>query len=86
MLLGILILFSFASVYFNGLSGTGATLFGLKVQALGVVIYVIYVYLVVDVLQAGLAWAWAAELIYWAFIFGFTLWYMRSRRWHELIV
>lgn len=84
ILLGILSLFSIASVYFNGLSGTGATMVGLKVQAVGVLFYVVYVFLIVEVMQAGLVWAWAAELFYWAFIFGYTLWYLRSKEWHRL--
>ncbi|MBK7336583.1 MAG: MATE family efflux transporter [Saprospirales bacterium] len=84
ILLGILSLFSIASVYFNGLSGTGATMVGLKVQAVGVLFYVVYIYLVVEVMQAGLVWAWAAELFYWVFIFGYTLWYLRSKEWHRL--
>lgn len=84
VLLGILFLFSFASIYFNGLSGTGATFFGLKVQAIGVVFYIIYTYLVIETLQAGLGWAWAAELFYWAFILGVTIWYLKGRQWHGL--
>lgn len=86
VLLGILFLFSFASVYFNGLSGTGFTFFGLKVQATGVLIYVAYVYIVVDLLHGGLGWAWAAELFYWGFNLVITLWYLRARRWHGLSV
>jgi len=84
ILLVILSLFSVASVYFNGLSATGATLFGFKIQLAGVIIYLAYTYLAVEVLNAGLAWAWAAELIYWVFIFFLTLWYLRSKVWHKL--
>ena len=86
ILFGILALFAVASIYFNGLSGTGATLLGLKIQALGVLFYVVYTYLAVEVLHAGLGWAWAAELFYWTFILGATLWYLRSKEWHGLKV
>ena len=86
ILLFILSLFSLASVYFNGLSGTGATFLGLKIQTAGVVLYVLYVYLVVETFQADLVWAWASELLYWGFVFGFTWWHLRSRQWHFLKV
>ncbi|MDV7391412.1 MATE family efflux transporter, partial [Arthrospira platensis SPKY1] len=86
VLLVILSLFSLGSVYFNGLSGTGATFLGLKIQTAGVVLYVLYVYLVIEVFQAGLVWAWASEVLYWTFVFGFTWWYLRSRQWHGVKV
>lgn len=84
ILLVILSLFSVASVYFNGLSATGATFFGLKIQIAGVFIYLGYTYLAVEVFHGGLGWAWAAEVVYWVFILVLTLWYLRSKVWHKL--
>jgi putative MATE family efflux protein len=86
VLLAILALFAIASIYFNGLSGAGATMYGLKIQALGVAVYLAYIYLVVNVLDAGLAWAWAAELLYWGFVLAATIWYLRGKGWHEVRV
>jgi MATE family multidrug resistance protein len=75
---GILALFSFAAVYFNALAGTGATLEGLKIQALCAVLYSVYVYWVVEYTNGGLEWAWASEIFYWAIIWGYSYWFLRK--------
>jgi multidrug resistance protein, MATE family len=82
ILLAILTVFSMGSVFFNGLAGTGASMFGLQVQAFGALIYMGYAYVVVFVLNLGLAWAWSSELVYWFVLFGVAFWYIRSKRWH----
>lgn len=84
VLLIILMLFSVGSIYFNGLIGTGATWYGLRLQFFGAVFYVIYVYVMVNVLDASLAWAWAGELFYWGIIAIFSWYYLRSHDWHKL--
>jgi MATE family multidrug resistance protein len=85
VLLGILTLFSFGGVFFNGLVGTGATYLGLKVQVLGVVFYIAYIYLVVEILEAGLGWAWASEIFYWLYILAISGWYLASSKWHKVV-
>lgn len=80
----ILLLFSAGSIYFNGMIGTGATWYGLRLQFFGAAFYVIYVYLTVNVWGLSLEWAWAGELFYWAFIGLFSALYLSSYRWHKL--
>lgn len=84
VLLIIISLFSVGSVYFNGMAGTGATLYGLYMQIVGVILYMAFIYIVVEHTSGGLEWAWAGEILYWAFVLATTLWYMRSGRWHGL--
>ncbi|MEN0006166.1 MAG: MATE family efflux transporter [Bacteroidota bacterium] len=86
LLMVILTVFSVGGVYFNGLAGTGATYFGLKIQMVSVVIYLVYIYTVVNYSDLGLSWAWGAEIIYWIFIITVTVWYLRSGKWHKLKV
>ena len=86
VLVGILTAFSIGCVYFNGLAGTGATFFGLVVQSICAVVYLVYIYFVVNHTDLGLPWAWAAEIFYWVVMMGIVLWYMRSRRWYDLQV
>lgn len=86
VLLGILICFSIGGVYFNGLAGTGATYYGLKIQFGCAIGYLAYIYFVVNYTNGGLPWAWAAEIFYWICIFGLTIWYLRSRKWYSLKV
>ncbi len=82
----ILILFSVSAVFFNGLAATGATAFGLIIQTISVVLYLIYVYFVIEVLQGGLGWAWASEIFYWLIIFVVSYWFLKTKRWHDLKV
>ncbi len=82
----ILILFSVSAIFFNGLAATGATTFGLLIQSISVVMYLIYVYLVIEIFKGGLGWAWASEIFYWIIIFGVSYWYLLSKRWHFLKV
>lgn len=86
VLIGILILFSVGAVYFNGLVGTGATYYGLKLQFFCAIGYLLYVYLVVNHTRGGLPWAWASEIFYWLAIWGFSFLFLRSSRWHAVRV
>lgn len=86
VLLGILCLFSMGGVYFNGLAGTGATAFGLKMQIFCAIFYLIYIYVVVEFTNGGLEWAWASEIFYWMAMLALSIWYMRSKKWYDLKV
>lgn len=81
---GILALFSIGGVFFNGLAATGATLYGLKIQAIASLGYLIYIYLEVNYTSGGLLWAWMVEIFYWIFMLAFIIWYLRSKAWYEL--
>lgn len=86
VLLGILFLFSVGGVYFNGLAGTGATAFGLKMQTVCAVFYLVYIYFIVEYTNGGLEWAWASEIFYWMAMLIMSIWYMRSKKWYDLKV
>lgn len=86
VLMGILAVFSVSSIYFNGLAGTGATYYGLKMQFFSALSYLLYVYLVVNHFNAGLAIAWGSELLYWSVIWIFSYLYLQSNKWHQVKV
>ncbi len=86
VLAGILVVFNFGAIYFNALSGTGATLEGLKLQIGCVVVYLICVYSCVNFLKLGQEWAWGVEIIYWGLMFIITYWYLRSDKWSKVVV
>lgn len=86
VLLLILICFSVGGVFFNGLAGTGATYFGLKIQFWSAIGYLGYIYYIVNYTQADLPWAWAGEIFYWLAITVVTIWYLLSKKWHGLEV
>lgn len=82
VLLFILALFSFGGVFFNAVAGTGSTLFGLKIQFVCAIGYLLYIYFVVEYTQGGLPWAWAAEIFYWIAIIGICYWYLKKNKWY----
>ncbi|MFT4761931.1 MAG: putative MATE family efflux protein [Paraglaciecola sp.] len=84
LLIPILVLFCFGGTYFNGLTGTGATYVGLKMQIVVVAIYLVYLNLAIKYFESGLFGAWTAELVYWGLILGATIWYLKSKRWYNL--
>jgi putative MATE family efflux protein len=83
-LLGLLSFTTFGAVLMNALSGTGATWFGLKLQALCITVYLVYIYLVTNFTQLGLIWVWAAEVLYWVPMITLVWLYMRSEKWHAM--
>jgi len=80
----ILALFSVGGVYFNGLTGTGATMYGLKIQFYCAILYLAYIYIVVEFTNGGLLWAWTSEIFYWVIIIILSALYLKSSRWHSL--
>src|SRR5262249_49958581 len=84
LLLGVLALSTTGSVLTNALAGTGATWFGLKLQALSITVYLTYIFIVTNFTSLGLVWVWVAELVYWATMISMAFLYLRSERWHAL--
>jgi Na+-driven multidrug efflux pump len=84
IMLGLLSLATFGAVFMNALSGTGATWFGLKLQAVCVAAYLGYLYYVTNFTNLGLVWVWTAELLYWILMIAMVVVYLRSDKWHGL--
>jgi len=75
---------TFGVVFMNALAGTGATWFGLKLQALAVGIYLGYLFFITNYTARGLLWVWAAEVLYWAVMLVLVVWYLRTAYWHKM--
>ncbi len=84
LLLLILSMATFGVVFMNALAGTGATWFGLKLQALAVGIYLGYLFFITNYTALGLLWVWAAEVLYWAVMLALVVWYLRTAYWHKM--
>lgn len=80
----ILASFSIGGIFFNGLVGTGATYYGLKIQFWCAVFYLVYIYVEVNHTTGGLPWAWASEIFYWLVMIVLTYRFLISKRWHLL--
>jgi len=83
VLFGIISFFSIGGVFFNGLVGTGATMYGLKIQSICAVGYLIYIYVVVEYTTGGLEWAWASEIFYWIIMIILAWVYLKGNDWHR---
>ena len=77
---------SVATVWLNGVTGTGNTRINLAIEIITIVLYSIYIYLVLQVWKLSLAWAWSSELLYWIVLFVLSFIYLRSGRWTKKVI
>lgn len=77
----ILALYSVSIIYFNGLVGTGATKTALYIQVSCVLLYMIYVYVVIGMLNCSLEIAWMAEAVYMVSSMIVSILYLKSNLW-----
>ncbi len=82
----ILTLFAIGGIYFNGMVGTGATLEGLRIQAICALFYVILIYVLINYFQVGLVVAWTLEIFYWLPLIFLSYRYLVRDRWRLLKV
>ena len=82
LMLLILSLATFGSVFVNSLSGTGATWFGLRLQMITLTVYLTYLFVAVNVLHVSLVWVWVGEVVYWIVMILMVVFYLRTERWH----
>lgn len=80
----LLALFSVATIFFNGLSGTGASLQGLIIQIVCTCIYLAFTYYIIKVKHMGLTWAWGAESLYWILQGGASLYALYGHKWKTI--
>jgi MATE family multidrug resistance protein len=77
---------SISVVWLNAVTGTGNTRMNLIIEAVTIVAYLVYVYLVLEVYKLSLLWAWASELIYWSVIFVMAFNYLKSGKWKGKVI
>lgn len=68
-------------VVFNGMLGTGKTYTGLLIEIAVLVIYLFYIYLLVQVFEASVAQVWTSEFIYGGLLGLFAWLYLRMGKW-----
>ncbi|HMN33496.1 MAG TPA: MATE family efflux transporter [Chitinophagaceae bacterium] len=72
---------SVGTVLFNAILGTGNTKVSFLIEFIGIAVYLIYSYIVIEQLKLNLSWAWGAEFVYWIALLLMSLWYLRSGIW-----
>ncbi|HZI52150.1 MAG TPA: MATE family efflux transporter, partial [Chitinophagaceae bacterium] len=83
--MGVLIM-SVATVWLNGVTGTGNTKVNLAIEIITILLYTIYIYLVLKVWNMSLVWAWASEFLYWFVILALSFFYLRSGKWRNKVI
>jgi MATE family multidrug resistance protein len=58
----------------------------LTIEAITIVIYSIYVYVVLESLNLPITWGWASEGVYWTSMFVMAYFYLKSGRWKKKIL
>ena len=58
-----------ATIWLNGVTGTANTKVNLLIEIGAILLYTIYIYVTLKILNLGLIWAWASEILYWFSIF-----------------
>jgi MATE family multidrug resistance protein len=78
-----LLMMSFGTVWLNAVTGTGHTSVNLLIELITIIIYIVYVYLVLEYWNLPITWGWGSEWVYWISMFSLAFIYMRSERWKE---
>jgi multidrug resistance protein, MATE family len=81
-----LILMSFSVVWLNAVTGTGNTRINLLIEICAIVLYILYVFIVLEWLNLPITWGWASELLYWSVLFILSYLYIRSGKWKNKIL
>jgi Na+-driven multidrug efflux pump len=76
-----LLMMSFGAIWLNAVTGTGNTRINLMIEMVTIVMYCLYVYVVLEVLNLPITWGWASEWVYWTFMFSMAFFYLRSGKW-----
>ncbi|WP_212005837.1 MATE family efflux transporter [Chitinophaga sp. HK235] len=80
------LLMAIAAVVLSGVTGTGNTRMNLFTECLAVAGYLVYCDIVIERMRSPLHLAWGADFIYWAVIFGLSVWYLKSGKWKGKVI
>ena len=78
-----IMMMSFSTVFLNAVVGTGNSKINLAIEAVTIVLYTSYVYLVLEDWDMSIVWGWGSEWVYWLSIFTMAFLYLKSGRWRN---
>jgi Na+-driven multidrug efflux pump len=85
LLLVIFLLNAITTMYFNGVSGTGEAMKGLKIQSIATIFYLGLAFWAVQLKsESSLYLAWSAEIVYWIIQLSLSYVVLKSGKWHFL--
>jgi Na+-driven multidrug efflux pump len=71
-------------IWLNTVVATGKTNVVFYIEVAGITSYLIYVWIVIEVLRLSLNVAWMSEWVYWSVMFGLSFWYLRKGDWRMI--
>jgi len=81
-----LLLAAISSIFFNAMSGTGSTRVAMWVEVLCIVVYVLYMWWLIMIQRASVAWCWTTEHMYWIVLLALCYGYMRQGTWKNKMI
>ena len=78
-----ILMMSVSTVCLNAVTGTGNPKINLMIELVTIVMYIVYVYLVMEVYNLSIAWGWGSEWVYWTSIFIMSFAYLKSGKWNN---
>jgi putative MATE family efflux protein len=81
-----LLMMSFGTIWLNAVTGTGNSRVNLMIELITIVIYVAYVFLVLEYWNLSIGWGWGSEWVYWISMFSMAYAYMKSGKWRGKVI
>jgi putative MATE family efflux protein len=76
-----LLMMAVGTIWLNAVTGTGNSRVNLLIEFVTIIIYVIYVYFILEYWNLSIAWGWGSEWVYWISMFTMAYLYMMSGKW-----
>ena len=81
-----MILMSFSVVWLQAVTGTGNTKVTFLIEAMAIILYSAYVYLIMEKFKLSITYGWMSEWLYWTCMFIPAFFYLRSGRWKRKVI
>lgn len=86
LIAGILVLMAMSTIWLNAVTGTGSPRMTFLIEIIAIAIYLVYVFLTLEVYHLSIWWGWLSELLYWTTLFTLSFFYIRSGRWKKIVI
>lgn len=81
-----MILMSFSTIWLNAVTGTGNTRVNLLIELITIILYLCYVYFVLERWNLSIVYGWMSEWLYWTSIFTLSFLYIKSGKWKGKVI
>jgi len=81
-----MVLMSFSTIWLNAVTGTGNSRITLGIEAITIVLYSIYIYVVLEKFFLPITFGWMSEWLYWISLFSLSFVYIKGGRWKAKVI